>query len=226
MKPWLRTKVGLKVGIALASWSSRRLHQSTGSCVPITAQACTRAVNEPRGTQRVVTLPGGCDAFLHTWPFSMTMILLQLITVLRRWAMMRVVQLPNTLWMVSWMRRSVSVSIAAVASSRIRIWKHDRSAGTINATFLSLFWNGASPHTCCRNPFTVTMCHSSPQRMQFQRLPLGGSVNPTTGYTLISLWLKGSLIINKAGECVWPMSLSPAWRNISRRRDQPTHFHN
>lgn len=60
--------------------------------------------------------------FTHTWPLSMTMTLLQLITVLRRWAMMRVVQLPNAQRMVSWMRRSVSVSMAAVASSSMRIY--------------------------------------------------------------------------------------------------------
>lgn len=81
-------------------------------------------VNEfqPRG--RIIQL---CShvAFIHTCPLSMTMTLLQLITVLRRWAMMRVVQLPNAQRMVSWMRRSVSVSMAAVASSSIRIFKKD-----------------------------------------------------------------------------------------------------
>lgn len=59
-------------------------------------------------------------ACVHTLPLSRTMTRLQLITVLRRWAMMRVVQLPNAQRMVSWMRRSVSVSMAAVASSSIR----------------------------------------------------------------------------------------------------------
>lgn len=62
-------------------------------------------------------------AFIHTWPLSSTMTLLQLITVLRRCAMMRVVHLPKAERMVSWMRRSVSVSMAAVASSNIRIFK-------------------------------------------------------------------------------------------------------
>lgn len=37
------------------------------------------------------------------------------------WAMVMVVQWENSVWMVVWMRRSVSRSTAAVASSMIRI---------------------------------------------------------------------------------------------------------
>lgn len=142
LKLWLRTKLGLKLGIIWACCSIRRLHQSTGSCLRLWPHdgSRTHAVNQPCADSKTsCDIHKSCDTFTRTWPFSITMILLQLITVLRRWAMIRVVQLPNTLWMVSWMRRSVSVSMAAVASSRIRIWKHN-SDDTINTSlFVSLF---------------------------------------------------------------------------------------
>lgn len=69
---------------------------------------------------------GGRDTSLLTCPCVSTMIRSQPRTVCRRWAIVNIVQSANASLMVSWISKSVSVSIAAVASSRIRIWKQHR----------------------------------------------------------------------------------------------------
>lgn len=68
----------------------------------------------------------GRDASLLTCPCVSTMIRSQPRTVCRRWAIVNIVQSANASLMVSWISKSVSVSIAAVASSRINIWKQHR----------------------------------------------------------------------------------------------------
>lgn len=60
---------------------------------------------------------------VSTCPWLSTMMRSEARTVWRRWAMVRVVQSWNELLMVSWIRASVSASMAAVASSRIRTWE-------------------------------------------------------------------------------------------------------
>ena len=62
----------------------------------------------------------------HTCPWLSTMIRSEARTVWRRWAMVKVVQSWKELRMVSWIRPSVSASIAAVASSRIRTWRPEQ----------------------------------------------------------------------------------------------------
>lgn len=57
-----------------------------------------------------------------TWPWLSTMMRSQLSTVCSLCAMVNVVQSWNELRMVSWIRESVSESIAAVASSKIRTY--------------------------------------------------------------------------------------------------------
>ena len=56
-----------------------------------------------------------------TLPSSITRILSQDKTVLRRWAMISMVQSQNASFSVAWTSASVSVSMAAVASSSINI---------------------------------------------------------------------------------------------------------
>lgn len=73
------------------------------------------------GTSRL-----GADTSLLTCPCVSTMIRSQPRTVCRRWAIVSIVQSANASLMVSWISKSVSVSIAAVASSRISIWKQHR----------------------------------------------------------------------------------------------------
>lgn len=68
----------------------------------------------------------GRDASLLTCPCVSTMMRSQPRTVCRRWAIVNIVQSANASLMVSWISKSVSVSIAAVASSRISIWKQHR----------------------------------------------------------------------------------------------------
>lgn len=62
----------------------------------------------------------------RTCPWLSTMMRSEARTVWRRWAMVKVVQSWNELLMVSWIRPSVSASIAAVASSRIRTWRPEQ----------------------------------------------------------------------------------------------------
>ena len=58
-----------------------------------------------------------------TFPALRTIILSESRMVFSLWAMVRMVQLVNACLMVCWIKLSVSVSMAAVASSRIRICK-------------------------------------------------------------------------------------------------------
>lgn len=57
---------------------------------------------------------------LSTCPWASTIILSEPRTVCRRWAIVSIVQSANASLTVSWISKSVSVSMAAVASSRIK----------------------------------------------------------------------------------------------------------
>ena len=80
-------------------------------------------VNTSRNKQRT----DGRTICYTTFPSSMTSILSESSTVLSRCAIVSVVQSLNADRIVSWIRLSVSVSIAAVASSKNRIWKEKKS---------------------------------------------------------------------------------------------------
>ena len=66
-------------------------------------------------------VPNQGSSGLSTCPWASTIILSEPRTVCRRWAIVSMVQSANASRMVSWISKSVSVSMAAVASSRIRI---------------------------------------------------------------------------------------------------------
>lgn len=66
--------------------------------------------------------PRQCPEGLRTCPWASTMIRSEPRTVCRRWAIVSMVQSAKASRMVSWISKSVSVSIAAVASSKIRIY--------------------------------------------------------------------------------------------------------
>lgn len=81
------------------------------------AQSCQGPVFLPdKATCQATVLQG-----LSTCPWASTIILSEPRTVCRRWAIVSMVQSANASRIVSWISKSVSVSMAAVASSRIKI---------------------------------------------------------------------------------------------------------
>lgn len=81
------------------------------------AQSCQGPVFLPDKATCQAKVPRG----LSTCPWASTIILSEPRTVCRRWAIVSMVQSANASRMVSWISKSVSVSMAAVASSRIKI---------------------------------------------------------------------------------------------------------
>ena len=81
------------------------------------AQSCQGPVLLPDKATCQTKVPWG----FSTCPWASTIILSEPRTVCRRWAIVSMVQSANASRMVSWISKSVSVSMAAVASSRIRI---------------------------------------------------------------------------------------------------------
>lgn len=82
-----------------------------------------------------------------TWPWLSTMMRSQLSTVCSLCAMVNVVQSWNELRMVSWIRESVSVSIAAVASSKIKIYTEVEGKNKIKSNHRHVLRSEQSLHS-------------------------------------------------------------------------------